>query len=119
MEGNGASKTGFDKIRFYGEQARCDRLRYFWVDTCCIDKSNAVELQEAINSMFRWYQNADQCYILIKRYYAASKCGAIIVAAMSQLTLARWEQEGEEGDGRTNDSGQTDLMKWLPLKTIN
>jgi hypothetical protein len=26
-----------------------------WVDTCCIDKRNAVELSEAINSMFRWY----------------------------------------------------------------
>ena len=28
-EGNGASKTGFNKIRFCGEQARCDRLQYF------------------------------------------------------------------------------------------
>ncbi|KIM93143.1 hypothetical protein OIDMADRAFT_184864 [Oidiodendron maius Zn] len=62
MEGNGASKTGFDKIRFCGEQARRDHLQYFWVDTCCIDKSNAVELQEAINSMFRWYRNAVKCY---------------------------------------------------------
>ena len=62
IEGNEASKTGFDKIRFCGEQARRDRLQYFWVDTCCIDKSNAVELQEAINSMFRWYRNAVKCY---------------------------------------------------------
>jgi hypothetical protein len=40
-------------------------LQYFWVDTCCIDKSNAVELQEAINSMFRWYQNAVKCYVYL------------------------------------------------------
>jgi hypothetical protein len=65
IEGNGASKTGFDKIRFCGEQARRDGWQYFWVDTCCIDKSNAVELQEAINSMFRWYQNAAQCYVYL------------------------------------------------------
>ena|SRR6266487_349376 len=65
IEGNGARKTGFNKIRFYGEQARCDRLQYFWVDTCYIDKSNAVELQEAINSMFRWYQNAVKCYVYL------------------------------------------------------
>jgi hypothetical protein len=54
-KGNGTSKPGFDKIRFYGEQAKRDGWQYFWVDTCCINKSNAVELQEAINSMFRWY----------------------------------------------------------------
>jgi hypothetical protein len=55
------NKVGFEKLKFCGEQARRDRLQYFWVDTCCIDKSNAVELQEAINSMFRWYRNADKC----------------------------------------------------------
>ncbi|KAK7982173.1 hypothetical protein PG988_004411 [Apiospora saccharicola] len=35
-----------------------DGLEYFWVDACCIDKSNSTELQEAINSMFRWYQSS-------------------------------------------------------------
>ena len=40
-------------------------MKYFWVDTCCIDKSNSVELQEAINSMFRWYQNAAKCYVYL------------------------------------------------------
>jgi hypothetical protein len=65
MEGNGASKTGFDKIRFCGEQARRDRLQYFWVDTCCIDKSSSAELTEAINSMFRWYRNAAKCYVYL------------------------------------------------------
>jgi hypothetical protein len=65
MEGNGTSKAGFDKIRFCGEQSKRDGWQYFWVDTCCIDKSNAVELQEAINSMFRWYQNAVNCYVYL------------------------------------------------------
>ena len=64
-EGNGPSKTGFDKIRFCGEQARRDGFQYFWVDTCCIDKSNSTELAEAINSMFRWYHNAAKCYVYL------------------------------------------------------
>jgi len=55
--------AGYGKIQFCGEQARRDDLQYFWVDTCCIDKSNAVELQEAINSMFRWYRDATKCYV--------------------------------------------------------
>ena len=65
IKGTGTSKRGFGKIRFCGEQARRDGLQYFWVDTCCIDKSNAVELQEAINSMFRWYRNATKCYVYL------------------------------------------------------
>lgn len=66
MEGTGKSKAGYDKILFCGQQAAIDGLQYFWVDTCCIDKSSSAELQEAINSMFRWYQNAAQCYVLLR-----------------------------------------------------
>ena len=65
MDGTGKSKSGYDKIQFCGQQAECDGLQYFWVDTCCIDKSNHVELQKAINSMFRWYQKAAKCYVYL------------------------------------------------------
>jgi hypothetical protein len=51
--GNDQKMAGYGKIQFCGEQARRDGLKYFWVDTCCIDKSNSAELTEAINSMFR------------------------------------------------------------------
>jgi hypothetical protein len=64
-ENSGKSKAGYQKIRFCGEQAVRDGLRYFWVDTCCIDKSNAVELQRSINSMFKWYKNAVKCYVYL------------------------------------------------------
>src|SRR5438045_3588148 len=64
-DGTGKSKAGYDKIRFCGEQARRDGLQYFWVDTCCIDKSNSTELSEAINSMFGWYRNAAKCYVYL------------------------------------------------------
>jgi hypothetical protein len=57
--------AGYGKMQFCGEQAKRDGLQYFWVDTCCIDKSNAVELQEAINSMFRWYRDATKCYVYL------------------------------------------------------
>ena len=65
MDGTGKSKPGYDKIRFCGEQARRDGLQYFWIDTCCIDKSSSTELQEAINSMFRWYRDAAKCYVYL------------------------------------------------------
>jgi hypothetical protein len=64
-KGSGKLKIGYKKIQFCGEQAVRDGLRHFWVDTCCIDKSNNAELSEAINSMFRWYHNATRCYVYL------------------------------------------------------
>jgi hypothetical protein len=65
VAGTGRDKTGFAKIRFCGDQAAADGLQYVWVDTCCIDKSVAQELQTAINSMFRYYQRATKCYVYL------------------------------------------------------
>ncbi|KIM97110.1 hypothetical protein OIDMADRAFT_130237 [Oidiodendron maius Zn] len=56
---------GYAKIRFCGERAAEDGFRYFWVDTCCINKSIRQELDTAINSMFRWYQRANRCYVYL------------------------------------------------------
>ena len=64
-DGSAKGKAGYAKIRFCGEQARRDDLQYFWVDTCCIDKANHAELSEAIASMFRWYRDAEKCYVYL------------------------------------------------------
>jgi hypothetical protein len=65
IDGISKSMAGYGKIQFCGEQARREGLQYFWVDTCCIDKSNSTELAETINSMFRWYQKATRCYVYL------------------------------------------------------
>jgi hypothetical protein len=73
--GTGKSKAGYGKIQFCAEQAAADGLKHFWVDTCCIDKKNAVELSEAINSMFRWYQKAARCYVYLPDVSVANHDG--------------------------------------------
>jgi hypothetical protein len=65
VEGSSGDKLGYKKIRFCGEQAQQDGLQYFWVDTCCIDKSDQAELSSSIQSMFGWYQNATKCYVYL------------------------------------------------------
>ncbi|ETS86735.1 hypothetical protein PFICI_00563 [Pestalotiopsis fici W106-1] len=57
--------SGYQKILFCGQQAKLDDIEYFWVDTCCIDKTSSAELTEAINSMFQWYQKAQKCYVYL------------------------------------------------------
>jgi WD40 repeat protein len=64
-DGSGKTKNGYRKLRFCGQQAARDGLQYFWVDTCCINKSRDSELSEAINSMFRWYCKAAICYVYL------------------------------------------------------
>jgi len=53
---------GFAKIRDSATLAHRSGYGFIWIDTCCIDKTSSAELSEAINSMFRYYQEAAICY---------------------------------------------------------
>ena len=55
-------RLGYKKILASCEQAKADGYEWLWVDTCCIDKRSSAELSEAINSMYRWYENSTLCY---------------------------------------------------------
>jgi len=59
------NKRGYEKIEFCAKQTASHNLEYFWIDTCCIDKADVQEFQSAINSMFRWYQNAEICFVYL------------------------------------------------------
>jgi hypothetical protein len=66
IAGMGQKKAGYSKLRFCQERAAQDNLRYFWVDTCCINKKqDPAELSVAIHSMFRWYRRATKCYVYL------------------------------------------------------
>ncbi|KAF1964751.1 HET-domain-containing protein [Bimuria novae-zelandiae CBS 107.79] len=87
------SKAGWRKITFCARQAAADGLRYFWIDTCCIDKKNAVELSAAINSMFRWYQNATRCYVYLSDVLKANRVDGEI-AWKDAFRTSRWFTRG-------------------------
>ncbi|WPA95605.1 uncharacterized protein RHO25_000207 [Cercospora beticola] len=61
---------GFQKIqsfcKFVKDWATGVGVDWIWIDTCCIDKTSSSELQEAINSMFRWYPDALVCLAYLK-----------------------------------------------------
>ena len=56
------SWPGFVKVRNCCSLAASRGLDWVWIDTCCIDRKSSAELSEAINSMFRWYKGAEECY---------------------------------------------------------
>ena len=84
-----AKKAGFSKILQTCRKALEESLEYAWVDTCCIDKSSSAELTEAINSMFRWYQEAKTCYV-----YLADVPARENPVFESVFTSSRWFTRG-------------------------
>jgi hypothetical protein len=95
--GVGKAKAGYKKIQFCGKQSAKDNLQYFWVDTCCIDKSSSAELSEAINSMFRWYQNAARCYVYLTDVSAIGMIGSDPISLRIRkqaLQRSRWFTRG-------------------------
>ncbi|KAG1741698.1 hypothetical protein EDB19DRAFT_1972429 [Suillus lakei] len=50
--------------------------RWAWSDTCCIDKSNNVELQESVNSVFLWYHHSALTVVYLSDVLPSSKSGA-------------------------------------------
>ncbi|CAG8957365.1 hypothetical protein HYFRA_00010791, partial [Hymenoscyphus fraxineus] len=93
---SGKSKPGFQKIRFCGQQAIKDGLQYFWVDTCCINKSDQSEVQMSINSMFRWYQKAEKCYVFLSDVSVAEDATGNIsdVDFVPAFRSSRWWTRG-------------------------
>jgi hypothetical protein len=66
-------KTGYAKIKNTCKLVKVQSLSYVWIDTCCIDKTSSVELSESINSMFRWYQNAEVCYVFLSDVWSSDE----------------------------------------------
>ena len=96
-EAKGTSKAGYRKLTFCANQAAQDGLRFFWVDTCCIEKTSSAELSEAINSMFKWYRRADKCYVYLSDVsVGASAPGDLSSQQMWKLAFrdSRWFTRG-------------------------
>jgi hypothetical protein len=90
------SKAGWKKIQNCCTQAIKDGLKFMWIDTCCIDKSSSAELQEAINSMFRWYEMSLECYAYLSDFDYPSLDDEPLTGerALLKLPLARWFTRG-------------------------
>ena len=63
-----SESDGYEKIRSCCALAAAGGYEYVWIDTCCIDKTSSAELSEAINSMYRWYHEAQVCYAYLSDF---------------------------------------------------
>jgi hypothetical protein len=94
------NKIGFAKIRHSAKIAVGSGLGFIWIDTCCIDKSSSAELSEAINSMFRWYQESNVCYaylhdVQLDKYFEPMTLTQTKMPEMRRyLATSRWFTRG-------------------------
>ncbi|RSL60730.1 hypothetical protein CEP54_006582 [Fusarium duplospermum] len=82
-QGQAKDKKGYAKINNCCSIARDNGYKYIWIDTCCIDKASSAELTEAINSMYRYYQEAEVCYSFLSD-----------ISWPSDFTQSRWFTRG-------------------------
>ncbi|KAF8129259.1 hypothetical protein EV363DRAFT_1220403 [Boletus edulis] len=72
-----ASPTN-DKLQMFCKIVRDAGLQWAWSDTCCINKADHFVLQEALVSMFKWYQSAAQTLVLLRGVHSPSRRGALV-----------------------------------------
>jgi hypothetical protein len=60
--GKSKERKSWDKVTGACKQAQMDGFTYIWIDTFCINKESSAELQESINSMYKWYEQSVICY---------------------------------------------------------
>lgn len=56
-------KDGYRKVEDFARYVRehVQHVNWLWIDTCCVNQDSSQEVAEAVNSMFRWYSNAEVC----------------------------------------------------------
>ncbi|KAJ6190723.1 HET domain protein [Penicillium mononematosum] len=79
---------GWSKLKKYCDLAKEDGWEWAWMDTCCIDKTNTSDTQEAINAMFRWYKESMICYVYLEDVDRGKK------NFLASFSRARWFTRG-------------------------
>jgi tetratricopeptide (TPR) repeat protein len=77
---------GLVKLQSFCEIVRKAGYHWAWVDSCCIDQRDNVELQKSMNSMFAWYHHSALTIVYLSDVPPSSKSGA--------LTKSVWNTRG-------------------------
>ncbi|KAG2340338.1 WD40 repeat-like protein, partial [Suillus weaverae] len=73
--------SGMPKLRSFCKTARDAGCNWAWSDTCCINKSDSVEFQESVTSMFLWYHHSALTIVYLSDVPPSSKSGTLATSA--------------------------------------
>jgi hypothetical protein len=67
-----------DKLQMFCKVVRDSGFHWAWSDTCCINKGDHFVLQEALVSMFKWYEGSAVTIVLLRGVRSPSKRGDLV-----------------------------------------
>ena len=67
-----------NKLRMFCKIVQESGFRWAWSDTCCINKADHFVLQEALVSMFKWYEGSALTIVLLRGVRSPSKRGQLV-----------------------------------------
>jgi hypothetical protein len=67
-----------DKLQMFCKVVRDSGFHWAWSDTCCINKADHFVLQEALVSMFKWYEGSALTIVLLRGVRSPSKRGDLV-----------------------------------------
>ncbi|KAF3013172.1 hypothetical protein E8E14_000408 [Neopestalotiopsis sp. 37M] len=88
------------KLEQFCSMARLEGYDYAWMDSCCINQKDPVELSTSINSMYRWYQESDLCIVYLSDFdssgyqYDDIEGGNVVVRQCTDPGRSHWFGRG-------------------------
>jgi hypothetical protein len=67
-----------DKLQMFCKIVRESGFHWAWSDTCCINKGDHFVLQEALVSMFKWYEGSALTIVVLRGVRSPSKRGDLV-----------------------------------------
>ena len=67
-----------DKLQMFCKVVRDAGFHWAWSDTCCINKADSAVLQEALVSMFQWYQGSSMTVVRLCDVFSPSRRGDLV-----------------------------------------
>ncbi|KAF8554956.1 hypothetical protein OG21DRAFT_1508243 [Imleria badia] len=71
-----------EKLRQFCEVVRTERYRWAWSDTCCIDKTTSMVLNQSLTMMYKWYEAAASTFVYLEDVDS--------LLALGNLAGSRW-----------------------------
>ena len=75
------SSPAHEKLKMFCKIVRDAGFNWAWSDTCCINKGDHFVLQEALVSMFKWYEHSAMTIIFLRGVDRLAKQGALTRSA--------------------------------------
>jgi hypothetical protein len=124
--------SGYKKVLGFAEYIKENfpNISLLWIDTCCINQDSDREVSEAVNSMFRWYANAEVCLAYLSdvanprdiqqlrrsEWFSRGWTLQELLAPKTVIFLSQlWEAIGHKGPNRTRCGTMLRYGNW-PLE---